>query len=304
MTTLIVLLLLVLPVGLAVFRPLLAAEFDRDPGPGREVGAPPAAGEALAELDAALAEGKLTAAAHAEETRRLGQRQVSAPGGADGAAAVARPHRPAAYPFAAAAGWAGAILLTLLVALVVEGMDIRSRVAPDMSALAASGGDSAPVPGVPPVGEDFVPDIGAMIAGLESRILSGEVVEADIEMLVRSYTVLEREGEVTGFLRDAVDLNPDHPVLLLALAIRLYGEAGAATDREAEGLLDRLLAADPDRPIGQWYKSLLLARRGETDAALARLRHVQALVAADPTAHSVVTELIERLSVPAATGAE
>ena len=101
-----------------------------------------------------------------------------------------------------------------------------------------------------------------------------------------------------GFLRSAVELNPEHPVLLLALGIQLYEDQGAESDREAEALFDRMIESEPDHPVAQWYKSLVLARRGEVALAVERLRLVQDLVAADPRASSVVADLIERLTSP------
>ena len=116
-----------------------------------------------------------------------------------------------------------------------------------------------------------------MVGQLEARVLSGDVVQGDIEMLVRSYTVLDREDELAGFLRRAVEQNPDHAVLLLGLGIQLYGQQDPGSDLEAEKMFDRIIVNDPENPVAQWYKSLVLARRGELEQAVERLRLVQAL---------------------------
>ncbi len=310
-TTLIILALLLLLVGAVVFRPLFSAESDAPTGTGLESGPETSrpdrkamAAEEHEALQGALAEQKISPQDYAEEVAR-----ISGSGGATGPDAdsreseIAGPARqPSAYPLGAAIGWGSVAVLSILVAFIVEDLDIRRTDAPPGFGPASLA--EAQAPGVPSVPEDFVADIDAMIGQLETRILSGDIVEEDIEMLSRSYTVLGREGDLTGFLQSAVDRNPDHPILLLALGIRLYGQMEPESIRRAEPLFDRIISGDPEHPVAQWYKSLILARQGDVDGAVERLRLVQVLVAADPQASSVVAELIERLTNPLETGAE
>ena len=309
MTTLIVLALLLLLVGAVVFRPLFSAESDAPTGTGLEAGPEPSrpereamAAEEREALRTALAEEKISSQDYAEEVARISAPDsASEPGSTAQEPESAEPARqPSAYPLGAAFGWGSVAALSILVAFIVEGLDIRQTEAPPRSG--ASPLAQAQPPGMPPVPENFVADIDAMIGQLEARILSGDIVEEDIEMLTRSYSVLGREGELTGFLQRAVDLNPDQPILLLALGIRLYGQMDADSVRKAEPLFDRIISVNPEHPVAQWYKSLTQARLGDVDGAVERLRIVQELVAADPQASSVVAELIERLTDPQEIG--
>ena len=302
MTTFVVLVLLLLLAGAAVFRPLLSPEFDSPTGTGLETRPEPSVGEAEAiaaneanGLRAALAEGKISEEDFTEEVARIHKAAAVSDSAARGLEAGAPSRRPSTYPLGAVLGWGSAVALSLAAAIAVERLDI---VRTDANPVAPAPIADARVPGVPPVPDDFVPNIGAMVGQLEARILSGDVVEQDIEMLMRSYSVLGREEELAEFLRGAVELNPEHPVLLLALGILLYEDQGAESDREAEALFDRMIESEPDNPVAQWYKSLVLVRKGEVALAVERLRLVQELVAADPRASSVVAELIERLTSP------
>ena len=302
MTTFVILVLLLLLAGAAVFRPLLSPEFDSPTGPGLETRPEPSVAEAEAmaadetkSLRAALAEGKISEEDFTEEVARIHKAASASDSAARGLEAGALSRRPSTYPLGAVLGWGSAVALSLVAAIAVERLDIERT---DANPVAPAPMAGARAPGVPPVPDDFVPDIGAMVGQLEARILSGDVVEQDIEMLMRSYSVLGREGELAEFLRSAVELNPEHPVLLLALGILLYEDQDTESDREAEALFDRMIEREPDHPVAQWYKSLVLARRGEVALAVERLRLVQELVAADPPASSVVADLIERLTIP------
>lgn len=303
MTTYIILVLLLLLVGAAVFRPLLSPEFDSPTGPGLETRPGPSLAEAEAMADneakglrAALAEGKISEEDLTEEVGRIHKAASASDYAGRGLEAGAPSRRPSTYPLGAVLGWGSAVALSLAAAIAVERLDIVRTDAQSVSDRASMA--DARAPGVPPVPDDFVPDIGAMVGQLEARILSGDVVEQDIEMLMRSYTVLGREEELAEFLRSAIELNSEHPVLLLALGILLYEDQDAESDREAEALFDRMIESEPDHPVAQWYKSLVLARKGEVALAVVRLRLVQELVAADPRASSVVADLIERLTSP------
>ncbi len=307
MVTLVVLALLLLLVGIAVFRPLLSPEFDSSPGRGLE--AEPAASCGAAEakvseeqrdLQEALAEGKISEADFEKEVARI--QRVDAALSLSQVPEGVRPgkpgQQPSAYPLIAVLGWGSAVALSVGTALFVDRLDIiRPNVPIRPSPVAEAQGS-----GVPLATGDVVPDIGAMVGQLEARILRGEVGQEDIEMLVRSYTVLGRGDEVTDFLRAAVDQNPDHPVLLLALGMRFFDAPDPESDREAEALFDRIIESDPGHPVALWYKSLVLVRRGEIDRAVELLREVQTMVAADPNARAMVTELIERLVGPPEVG--
>ena len=307
MVTLVVLSLLLLLVGIAVFRPLLSAQFDASPGTGLEA-KPPVSRSAVGakaleeqrDLREALAEGKISESDFQLEAGRI--RRFDAASSLEPVPEDARPvvpaRQPSAYPLIAVLGWGSAIALSVGTALLVERLDIIRPDVPvrETPAAGMQGPGTSPGPG------DLVPDIAAMIGQLEARILRGEVAEEDIEMLVRSYAVLGRGAEVTDFLRAAVDQNPDHPVLLLALGMRLYDEPQPETDRQAEVLFDRVIASDPEHPVAHWFKSLVLVRRGEIERAVALLRDVQAMVANDPRASAVVAELIESLDQPPEVG--
>ena len=309
MTTLVVLILLLLVVGALVFRPLLSSSFDLPTGPGLEA-APDfptsrdrkRADNEIEELQEVLEDDGTHPQAHASaiDTHATEFLDSEAPApGSDPGKPVRSGRQPGTYPVSAALGFVGVAVLATGAAFVAEQWDILRW---DVRISANSRSESIAAQSILPLDADgSLPDIDAMVSRLEARILSGDVDGADIDMLVRSYTVLEREEEIDGFLRRALDRHPDHPVLRFGLAIRLYTRREPNALQESEALFDSILGIDPDNPVAQVYKGLIQAQRGEVESALDRLRRAEALVESDPDARALVSDLIERLSSPSDT---
>ncbi len=294
MTTLVILVVLLSLVGAVVFRPLFPAG-QSSAGESGESGAgaegrrnesqeDPAGDDASARAGAV--ERRTAEEEGAEARTPPGEPETATAGSRDGGS---RGRRGRLSPLGGAVGFAGVAVLTFLTAFLVERQDIR-RPGPILPETASAGS------ALPQAADGSLPDVDAMVSGLEERILSGDASADDIEMLFRSYAVLGREGEAEGLLRRAVESNPDRPVLQVGLALLLFDRPDPSSARESEALLDRVIEREESHALAQVYKSLLLARRGEVDAAIARLRRVEEMVDGDPAASELVSQIVERLT--------
>lgn len=304
MTTIVLLVVLCALVAVLVFGPLWSRRADQRPGSGleqpsaaeRRSAAREQVREQLRDLDSARAEGKLDSEAYLEERTRLAAvvaDLTSVAGGSistDPAASSSRDRQPQAYPASGLVGWGALMVGTFIVALVVESADVIRTVSPHANTENPAA-ESAPV-----IGADGQPDIGAMVARLEARVRGGDADAEDITMLERTYEVLGRTDELTGMFRTALSANPNNAVVLMALGIRQFEAGGRLASVEAENAFDRLLVLVPELPEALWFKSLLLVRRQEVDAAIELLTKMAELVADDPQAHGAVTELLAELN--------
>lgn len=217
-----------------------------------------------------------------------GREGTTDPEGAPGASRT-----PGRYPVAAMAGFGATAVLTVLVALQLNTLDLR-RTAELATARAGTetGATAAPAP---PLDAEGNPDIGAMVGRLEARIMAGDAVPEDLDMLGRSYAILGRSDEEIGFLRRAADANPGQSLLLVALGVRLFEQGGEAADREAEAVLDRASAIGPPLPVVLLVRSVLLERRGAVAEAVATLETLQPMIEGDPAAAAAVARLLTEL---------
>ena len=279
-----------------VFRPLWSRPLDPDPGPEGNPdllrrAAQEQAAEELQGLEQARDEGKISAADCTEERDRIRARLAAFhPEPAAGTGTERPVRRPATYPLAAVLGCGAVAVLTLAITLGLDGSDIRRG---DF----ASGIGEAD--GSPPLDAEGQPDIAAMLARLETRVLAGQASPENLDMLERSYEVLGRGQEIVGFLRGAVAANPEDPILLMALGIRLF-EAGAG---ESEVMFDRVIGLGEEYPVAFWFKSLILAGRGDSAAAIRLLRHIEPMVQDNPPAARAVAEKLADLTGAAASDA-
>jgi len=144
-------------------------------------------------------------------------------------------------------------------------------------------------------GDGEMPDIGAMVGGLEARVNAGDATADEIKMLLRSYDTLGRMEDARPVLRAALVRFPDDPEfqlgwLRLVITLKEPGDAAAALP-----LADRLIAAIPDLLEARWYRSLLLVSEGRRDEALSELRAMAPLLPADSPAGRAVAGLIADL---------
>lgn len=152
-------------------------------------------------------------------------------------------------------------------------------------------------------GPDGAPDVGAMVARLESRVNEGDPTIDDVIMLARSYRVLNREDESVALYRRAQTMAPDDTGIRLVLASALIRSDKDAYRDEGEEIVDDLLASDPKKPEALWLKSIGLVRRHEIDEARKTLTQLSALVAENSKAKQAVTGLLKELETAPASGA-
>jgi len=287
-STLAILLLLILGIGLTVFRPLQAARHDRPLGPGfegddaafvpRDSSESSAEGREAAAIRREMQIGDADSQVETAPIDPVRRRSGLSPAPASSSSAEMSA-APRTYPGAVAAGWAGLLLAGLAVAFAVErlDLDLRGRFSPE--GLPAEG-STEPTP--------------SEAKALEARFLDGEAVEADIGRLLRTYAALGRGQDLEGILRQAVGRHPENPVLQLALGAVLF-EAGGAGQVEAESWIDRVLAQEPENLAAGIYKALALQQRGEMEAAAARLRNMKAeasnLPAVGPMLDAILREM-------------
>lgn len=157
-------------------------------------------------------------------------------------------------------------------------------------------------PGAPPVDAEGMPDIGAMVAGLEARVADGDASPDEIKMLLRSYDTLGRFADARPVLDAALARFPGDPELQIAwlrvvVSLPRPGDAALALP-----VADRLIAAMPDLLEARWYRSLLLVAEGRRDEARAELMWMAPLLPEGSPARGAVEKLIKELAQPAAEG--
>ncbi|MFQ5623980.1 MAG: tetratricopeptide repeat protein [Paracoccaceae bacterium] len=245
-------------------------------------------------LDVALAEGKIAEKEHAMERSRL---SVAANDALDqlrkarnvlGTSPGAR--NPRRYPLVAA-GLAAALLVSITIAVLTIDRGTIMRAAPPLRLAGANPeptGETAPSAG--PV------DIQAMVAGLEERVETGDPSVGEILMLARSYLVLDRADEAVALYRRAVGMEPENIEALMPLAVAIFDLRAEVEPGEAEALIDKVLALEPELPDAMWYKSLLLLQRGEVAGARAVLERLDAIVLDVPEARVAVQQLLNKLN--------
>jgi len=142
---------------------------------------------------------------------------------------------------------------------------------------------------------DGTPDVGAMVARLESRVNEGNPTIDDVMMLARSYRVLNREDESVTLYRKAQEMAPADPGLKLVLASALVRSNKGAYRDEGDKLVEDLLASDPKKPEALWLKSIGQVRRHEIEEARKTLTQLSDLVAENSQAKQAVTGLLKEL---------
>ncbi len=305
--------------------PLLSSEADLPVGDGLEPNSSAAAWKLekdrlvaeMVALDVALSEERIDQSDHSEQRNRLMAEAENAAArlGRSRAAETAAPPAPKSYK------WLGIAVASVLVigagsvSLMLNGNDVRSDANPHADGRiplpnATAGAPQANPPmasqgnGGPKAGSDGAPDVGAMVAKLESRVNAGNPSIDDVIMLARSYRVLNRDEESVTLYRKAQAMAPEDPAIKLVLASALVRSEKDGYRDEGEKIVDGLLATDPKKPEALWLKSIGLVRRHEIEAARKTLTQLSELVTENSDAKNAVTGLLKELETASASGAK
>mgnify|MGYP002082443734 CR=1 FL=1 len=268
-------------------------------------------------LDVALSEDRIDKSDHSEQRNRLMAEAEDAAArlGRSRAAETAPPPAPKNYRLVGIAVASVLVIGAGSVSLLINGNDVRSDANPHSDgriplpdALAGVPQANPPMAsqdsGVPKAGPDGAPDVGAMVAKLESRVNAGNPSIDDVIMLARSYRVLNRDEESVTLYRKAQAMAPDDPAIKLVLASALVRSEKDGYRDEGEKIVDGLLATDPKKPEALWLKSIGLVRRHEIEAARKTLTQLSELVTENSDAKNAVTGLLKELETASASGAK
>lgn len=262
----------------------------------------------LQALDLAFAEGKLGEAAYENERGKLSaraERILAALRRARSADRHERTTPPRIYPWAGGAASLGLIVAVVALTFFLNGRDLRNDRSPHAdgsvplpagASLAAGAAPPASAPAAGPmIGAVGQPDVQAMVARLEARVVEGEASSDDLMMLARSYGVLGRAAEAQDLYDRVLAREPENVEALLAAGFLLFDSGDESLHARAETYLDRALAAQPDQPEALWLKSLILVDNHEIEQARVILRRLDGLVAGNPTAEQAVRGLLAML---------
>jgi cytochrome c-type biogenesis protein CcmH len=189
--------------------------------------------------------------------------------------------------------------------LAVRIEELAGRLGLDPNTIRGGGGTAAPRgPSAADMAaaQQMAPDqrmamIRSMVESLASR-LEAQPNDAEGWMrLGRSYGVLgEAEKSRDAYAR-AAHLKPEDLDVQGAYAESLYRSAGdGALPSELAGVLQRILARDPDNRNALWLSGLTAARRGEAASARAHWGRLLAQLAPGSPEHAALKQRVESLS--------
>jgi len=296
--------------------PLWVAACDRDPGDGLEKDdritkwreEKDRLVAEMVSLDLAFTEGKIDQVSYDRERSRVMAEAESAAEQLRKArtGATERKTVPRTYPLVGGALASIVAIGVITLTVILNGHDLRSDANPHangsipLTAEQMASGAPGAAPGEalakPPVGPDGAPDVGAMVAKLETKVKGGGASLDEVMMLARSYRALGREQESLAMYRKAKEIAPDEPQLNLVLASALLRSDNATDRDEAERIVDKTLAEEPAKPEALWLKSLGLIQRHDIEPAKEILGRLKTIVAANSEASTAVAGLLAELS--------
>lgn len=242
--------------------------------------------------DLALAEGRIDPALHQATAQRLGAEAEAAVAALRGARAElagdGMQPRAVPHPVTLAAVLAAVAGLALGTARVARWQDI------DLTGTPHADG-RVPLP-VLPMDADGTPDIGAMVAGLETRVAAGGASADEIKMLLRSYDTLGRIEDAREVLRAALARFPDDPDFQIGFLRAVIAAPAEGDMARALPVAEALIATLPDLLEARWYRSLILARTGQPEAARRELMWLTPRLPPGSPAGQAVAELLAELS--------
>lgn len=258
-------------------------------------------------LDMALAGGEISTQAHEQdrailqhEANRALDRLREARGSGKRRPSAAR---PGIHPINGGVLATAVVLVTCGAAYFLSLQDLRRDVSPH-----ADGRIPMPVAtadGKSPTAKsgDGTPDIAAMVAGLEARVKAGgeEATVRDLLMLGRSYRVMARKEHAIKTYRRVLSAEPNNLAATMAIGSILLNSTDKVERAEADQLIDRALAINPDFPDALWLKSLAFVRDHEIEKAKSILNRLSPMVESNPTAKTAIDNLLSRLEQPRST---
>lgn len=257
--------------------------------------------EQLQDNDIALAEGRIDAAQHDDTSNRL---TVEANRVVDRLRRmrplVQSPHMPQSRRAGGAVSLlSAAVVVTAAVGvhLAANQRDLNMAVSPHASGAIplAAETDGMPDMAMVPVGPDGAPNIAEMVGRLEERVHNGAPTETDIEMLLRSYRVLQRGDDAMEVLQIAADRFPRNVSFKMMLLRARLQDPDFDPDVELSLTVESVLEQQPDLLEAHWYRGLIQARQGQHEAAKETLQNLRPKLSANPRAAGAVDALLAQL---------
>lgn len=138
--------------------------------------------------------------------------------------------------------------------------------------------------------------IQGMVERLAERLKQDPSDGKGWAMLARSYRALGLAEEAKDAYRNAIRLLADDAQSRVELAILLLEEAeGDALPDEAVGLMEEVLALNPDQPDALYFTGLSAAMKGEKPRAQARWNRLLMVLPADSPARGQLEQDLARL---------
>lgn len=202
--------------------------------------------ERLKELETAHSQGQISAQALTEardEIARLVLADSAAPGSSEAAKELAGADRGAVL--------GAALIIPALAVLLYFWLGdvgaLNESTAPQPAPMVAS---------APAQDSDAEHGVAEMVARLESRLLSTPDDVQGWTLLGRSYGYLKQYDKAVGAMSKANSLEPDNPRVMADLAELLMLSNGHKIDARVQGLLDKVLALEPEHAKAKFLLGL------------------------------------------------
>lgn len=163
---------------------------------------------------------------------------------------------------------------------------------------------AAPSPPAASSANEAAASMDAAVAGLEARLRDNPQDAAGWKLLGSSYVVLGRSADAITAYEKALSLPGGRTTdVELGLAEARILQDGNALAGEAGGVIERVLAAEPDNPKALWYGGLRALSRGESGVARRRWQALLELAPPERIRNIVENQLAQLGSLDAETGA-
>lgn len=243
--------------------------------------------ERLAELDAELATGVISAEEHADSKRELEQvllQDIEESGQAKAAPAVGASHGK--YTLLSLA-----ILVPLLSVVLYQNLGTPSLITAQSSKPAAGAGHSNGAQ---------AGSMADLAVKLRQRLEESTPDDGNGWFLLgRTYMTMKDYPQAAFAFDRAYQLSGDQPAVMLALADALtMSQQGDSTGRPAE-LVEKALALEPENTTALWMAGLNAADRGDYTRALELMQKLHPLLAGSPQDQQQLALQISRVAAAA-----
>ncbi|AAV97329.1 hypothetical protein SPOA0195 (plasmid) [Ruegeria pomeroyi DSS-3] len=302
-------LILVTTVFAGILLPLLRPGSDRDLGAGLEDTDPSKQWEAerarlieqMQDNDIALAEGRIGVVLYgdtssrltAEANRFVDRLRKMRP-------LVQRPGSPQSRSTGDGISFlsaAAVVVAALGVHFAANVNDLDMTVSPHATGAIplAAASDEVRDPVMASLGPDGAPNIAEMVGRLEERVYDGNPTEDDIQMLLRSYRVLERGEDAIEVLQIAAERFPGNVQFKMMLLRGRLQDPEFDPSEDLVRTVETVLQQEPDLLEAHWYRGLIQARQGRHEAARETLMTLRPKLSANPRAAGAVDALLAQL---------